>query len=281
MTRNTALTLRAASVRLLHPDGTCLFLRPGQRLTFGRGHEADLVIAGGRDLSRCAGAITALTAGGWIENLSRAHALYVRGDSYHIRLPASGAEGPPGGWLVSHDTAVVGSMAMIRTGRALRVSVAASTATGAPRTVAAIPGGGTEESTQRPLVLQPDTKVYLVALLLCRPWLADPSHSASLLTAPQIARAALELTSASHQLRRLDSDAGFRASLVGQVNDHLKYLRERVQASGLAPAGTRLTPPALAQILLANDVLTRADLAVVDQLPWRSRQEDLWWREGR
>jgi hypothetical protein len=278
MSRNAALLLTATEVQLLCPDGTRISLQPGQRLTFGRGHEADLLIASGPGLSRRAGAVAALTAGAWIENLSRAHALYVRGDSYHIRLPPSGAEGPPGGWLVSHGSAVVGSMAMIREGRTLRITVAASTAARAP---VAVPGRDAEESTRQPLVLQPDTKLYLVALLLCRPWLIDLSHSASLPTAPQIAQTALELTSASHQLRRLEADTEFRASLVGQVNDHLKYLRERIQAAGLAPAGTRLTPAAIAQVLLVNDVLTRADLALTDQPQWRSRQEDLWWKVGQ
>jgi hypothetical protein len=110
--------------------------------------------------------------------------------------------------------------------------------------------------------------------------LLDPSRSPALPTAPEIGRAALELTGASYQLRLLDSDPAFRNRLVDQVNELLKYLRERINASGLAQAGTRLTPLVMADTLLSNDVLTRADLAVLDSPDWRSHQEDLWWRTG-
>lgn len=265
-------------VRVLSPDGTHIRLPVGQRLIFGRGSEADLPVATGRNLSRRAGEVVSLPAGAWIENLSRTHALYVRGDEYHIRLPPADIDGPPGGWLIARGTALVGSMAMLREGMALQVTASACGYGSAGAD--ALARQGTEESTQRPLALRRDTKLYLVALLLCRPWLIDPSHAASLPTAPQIAREALELTSASHQLRRFDSDPQFRANLVAQINDHLKYLRERVQAGGLALPETRLAPTVIAQVLLANDVITRADLAAIDRPEWRSRQEDLWWKAG-
>jgi hypothetical protein len=278
---NAALPPEAAGVQVLSPDGAQVTLQTGRRLTFGRGNKADLFVPSGRDLSRRAGEIVALSAGGWVGNLSHTHALYVAGEDYHARLPPSGEHGPPGGWLVSRGTAVVGSMAMIRKGLALRVTVAGDPGGGLAGSLTCNRGcDGSEESTLRPLLLRPDTKLYLVALMLCRPWLLDPSHTASLPTAPQIARAALEFTSASHQLERLDYDLAFRSNLVAQVNDHLKYLRERVRAGGLAPGETRLTPTVIAQVLLANDVITCADLATIEKPEWRSQQEDLWWRTG-
>jgi hypothetical protein len=271
----------ADQVQVLSADGTSVSLQAGRRLTFGRGRGADIVIPGGRDLSRSAGEIVALPTGAWVENLSRTHALYVRGDDYHIRLPPSGRDGPAGGWLISRGAALVGSMAMIRKNLALCVSVSGND-DGAIRACWPCAAGrdGAEESTLRPLLLRRDTKLYLVALMLCRPWLMDPGHTTALPTAPQIARAALDCTNASIQLEWLDSDPEFRANLVGQVNDHLKYLRERIQASELAPAGTRLTPSVIAQALLANDIITAADLDCLADPRWRSLQEDLWWKGG-
>lgn len=289
----------AEAVHVSCADGTAIAVPDGERLRFGRGHGVDLVVAGGQVLSRRAGEITALAGGAWIANISRSHALYVEGEDYHVRLPPAGTEGPTGGWLVVSGTVAVGSMAMLRQGMALRLTVSGA---GRPpessRHSADVfrrgrPGGvlspasgatsghsGADEITTRPLQFRPDTKLFLVALLLCQPWLLNPSHSPALPTAPEIARAALELTEANYQLRRLESDPAFRNRLVEHINEHLKYLRERIQASGLTQPGTRLTPIVMADVLLSNDVLTRADLAVLDSPEWRSRQENLWWRTG-
>lgn len=280
------------AVRICSADGAIVEVPTGERLRFGRGQEVDLPVPGGQVLSRQAGEITALADGAWVTNISHSHALYVEGEDYHIRLPPVGAAGPTGGWLVSSGTVAVGSMTMLRQGMALHLTVSGERAPGISRTPGdsgregarpAVPWAGNghgepDEITARPLRLRHNTKLFLVAVLLCRPWLLDPSRSPALPTAPEIGRAALELTGASYQLRLLDRDPAFRSRLVEQVNDLLKYLRERIHASGLAQAGTRLTPLVMADALLSNDVLTRADLAVFDDPDWRSRQEDLWWR---
>lgn len=265
-------------VQVMSPDGARIPVPPQTRLTFGRGKEADIVIPGGRELSRRAGEIAADGRGAMVMNLSMSHALFVDGDGYHLRLPIADDDGPSGGWLVARGTALVGSMAMMRQGMAVQIIAGEP-----PRLPDARPpgagssSGARQNGTTQPFTLRPDTKLFLVALLLCRPWLLDPGHLRALPTSPQIARQALEFASASQQLARFDRDGTFRRRLVGQVNDHIKYLRERVLAAGLILDETRLTPAAMAEVLLANDIVTRADLAVTEQPEWRSRQEDLWW----
>jgi hypothetical protein len=270
----------AVGVQVLSPDGARILVPPQTRLTFGRGHEADIVIPGGRDLSRRAGEIAVDGCGALVMNLSRCHALFVDGNGYHVRLPRADDNGPPGGWLVTRGTAMVGSMAMMRGGMVVHVIAAGpeGLADAQPGPTGSCRADGTQPNgTVRPFMLRADTKLFLVALLLCRPWLLDPGHVRALPTSPQIARQALEFVSASHQLDRFDRDTQFRKRLVEQVNDHLKYLRERVLASGLVPEGTRLAPAAMAEVLLTNDIVTHSDLAVTEQPQWRSRQEDLWW----
>ena len=56
------------------------------------------------------------------------------------------------------------------------------------------------------------TKIFLVALMWCRPWLLDPAATTPLPRTPEIARAALEVTGAYHELERFDTD---RSSVTG------------------------------------------------------------------
>jgi hypothetical protein len=62
------------------------------------------------------------------------------------------------------------------------------------------------EATVLPLYLDPMTKLYLVALMWCRPWVLDPVMAEPLPRTPEIARAALEVTGAYHELERFDTD---------------------------------------------------------------------------
>lgn len=124
-----------------------------------------------------------------------------------------------------------------------------------------------------------DTKLFLVALVLCRPWLLDPSRSTPLPTTPEIARSVLELTSASRELQRFETDGIVRHQLTEQIGDHLKYLRKKITVCGLASAGTRLSRVVVAETLLANDIITAADMLLLEAPDWRSWQENLWWRE--
>ena len=88
-----------------------------------------------------------------------------------------------------------------------------------------------------PLYLDPMTKVFLVALIWCRPWLTDPSATTPLPRTPEIARAALEVTGAYHELERFETDAEFRDLLSARVAEHIKVLRRKITDRGLAEPG--------------------------------------------
>src|SRR5258708_1530913 len=113
------------------PSGRVIGIPDGTSLVFGRGPDADLVIAGGRGLSRRAGVITAIAAGALVANISNTHALYAEGDGFRVRLPRLDEPGEPsGGWFVKRGTALVGSRAMLDEGQPLRPVVSARAADG-------------------------------------------------------------------------------------------------------------------------------------------------------
>src|SRR5215469_11982233 len=107
------------------PSGRVIGIPDSTSVVFGRGPDADLVIAGGRGLSRRAGVITALAGGALVANISFTHALYAEGDGFRIRLPRLDEPGEPaGGWFVRRGTALVGSRSMLDEGQPLRLVVA-------------------------------------------------------------------------------------------------------------------------------------------------------------
>src|SRR5579863_5110095 len=158
------------SAQVITAAGHTVLIAEGNQIVFGRGPEVDLAISAGRGLSRRAGIVTAMPAGAWITNISRTHALYVEGEGYRIRLPRleDGGE-PAGGWLLHSGTALVGSRAMLDEGLPLQVSVTGQRAADGG-SAGSEPSG---EGTLLPLYLDPMTKVFLVALIWCRPWLLD------------------------------------------------------------------------------------------------------------
>ena len=254
-------------------------LAEGSRVVFGRGPEVDLAVAAGRGLSRRAGIVAAMAAGAWIANISHTHALYVEGEGYRIRLPRleDGGE-PSGGWLLHSGTVLVGSRAMLDEGLPLSVTVAGQQA--GDRTDEIQPEG---EGTVLPLYLDPMTKLFLVALLWCRPWLLDSSATTPLPRTPEIARGALEVTGAYHELERFETDAEFRDLLSARVAEHIKALRRKISDRGLASrdgADVRLSDEVAVRILIEHGIITSADLEWLAEPAWRSRQEDLWWTEG-
>ena len=305
-------------------SGQKRLLAEGSRLIFGRGPDVDLIVAAGRGLSRQAGVVTMLTAGAWIANISRTHALYVEGDGYQVRLPRMEDDGEPAhGWFVRTGTAMVGSRSMLDEGQSLVVTVtlqaeeaAAPRGTRQPdgavlagagpagrglagrgladeveRTDAVhlVNGSGQTETedaelagagTLLPFYLDPMTKLFLVALIWCRPWLVDPSATRPLPRTPEIARGALEVTGAYHELERFDADPEYRDLLAARVAEHIKVLRRKIADRRLAAANVRLSDEVAVRILIEYGIITPGDLDRLDDPAWRSRQEDLWWTQG-
>ena len=262
-------------------SGQVIRLTEGSHLVFGRGPEVDLAITAGRGLSRRAGVIRTTPEGAWIANISRTHALYVAGDGYRIRLPRAEGDGDPaGGWLIHEGTAMVGSRAMMDDGLQLAITVPGRhrRPSGA---LAAVPSPGPEpadaDSTLLPLYLDPMTKLFLVALMWCRPWLLDPSAASPLPRTPEIARAALEVTGAHHELERFDANPEFRDRLSARVAEHLKVLRRKIADRGLAGADVRLSDEVAVRVLIEHGVVSAGDLRLLADPAWCSRQEDLWW----
>src|ERR1017187_10270707 len=168
-------SITPAAAHVAAPSGRVIAMPEGSRLVFGRGPDADLTISAGRGLSRRAGVVTAVSGGAWVANISRTHALYAEGDGYRIRLPRMEQHGEPsGGWFIRVGTTLVGSRNMLDESKALDVAVA----------------GLDGEATLLPLYLDPMTKLFLVALMWCQPWLEDPSRITPLPRTPEIARAA-------------------------------------------------------------------------------------------
>jgi hypothetical protein len=264
--------------------GQVIRLAEGSQLVFGRGPEVDLAIEAGRGLSRRAGVIKTTTEGAWIANISRTHALYVAGDGYRIRLPRVEGDGDPaGGWLVHSGTAMVGSRAMMDDGLQLVVTVpgrhrrTGGVAAGAAGT-AAVPAQAPDgDGTLLPLYLDPTTKLFLVALMWCRPWLLDPSATSPLPRTPEIARAALEVTGAHRELDRFDADPEFRDKLAARVAEHVKVLRRKITERGLADPDVRLSDEVAVRVLIEHGIVAAGDLRLLADPAWCSRQEDLWW----
>jgi hypothetical protein len=137
-----------------------------------------------------------------------------------------------------------------------------------------------EDGTLLPFYLDPMTKLFLVALIWCRPWLDDPSATKPLPRTPEIARGALEVTGAYHELERFDADPEYRDLLSARVAEHIKVLRRKIADRGLAAADVRLSDEVAVRILIEHGIITSADLSRLDDPAWRSRQEDLWWTQG-
>lgn len=268
------------------PAGDVVAIPEGGRLVFGRGPDADLIVAAGRGLSRRAGLISAVAGGAWVANLSRTHALYAEGDGYRVRLPRVEDAAEPGqaepskGWFLRDGTALVGSRAMLDEGQPLRLLVAAPRSAAADSMAVDSTGksraaGGDE--TLLPFYLDPNTKLFLVALLWCRPWLVDPAHATPLPRTPEIARAALTVTDAHHELDCFDSDPAFRDRLSARVGEHVKVLRRKLADRGMVRPGMRLSDEVAVGALIENGIVTRSDLDLLTDPAWCSRQEDLWW----
>jgi hypothetical protein len=268
-----------ASAHVTSPDGTVTPIPEGTQLVFGRGPDADLLIPAGPGLSRRAGVISAVAGGAWVANISHTHALYAEGDGYRVRLPRlDEASEPSRGWFLSAGAALVGSRSMLDEGQPLRLVVVAARPAGG----AVVPPGRPEgEPTLLPFYLDPNTKLFLVALLWCRPWLVDPYRASPLPRTPEIARAALQVTDAHHELACFDTDPAFRDRLSARVGEHVKVLRRKLLERGMVRPGLRLSDEVAVGALIESGIVTREDLDRLSDPAWCSRQEDLWWTQVR
>jgi len=168
---------------------------------------------------------------------------------------------------------------MLDEGQPLRLVVtAAGAAPGDEAGGAGIRADG--DPTLLPLYLDPNTKLFLVALMWCRPWLVDPARGTLLPRTPEIARAALEATDAHHEIERFDTDPAFRDRLSARVGEHLKVLRRKIIERGLVRPGIRLSDEVAVGVLIENGTIAAADLARLSDPAWCSRQEDLWWTQA-
>ena len=119
--------------------------------------------------------------------------------------------------------------------------------------------GPTATQTLLPLYLDPNTKLFLVALIWCRPWLIDPARGTPLPRTPEIARAALEATDAHHEIECFDTDPAFRDRLSARVGEHLKVLRRKIVERGLVRPGVRLSDEVAVGVLIENGIITASD----------------------
>ncbi|GAA2733963.1 hypothetical protein [Actinocorallia aurantiaca] len=255
------------------PDGALFPLERGESVVFGRGTQTDIPLGGDPWLSRTAGRIAAVDGGALISNLSGRHSLYVLIRSERLRLPVTTENGGLG-FLLAEGGALVGTAPMLDHGRALDVRTAGGTPPPAPP-----PDTPSQETTGLPVRLDPATKEFMVAFLLCRPWLLDPTRMAPLPRAPELARQALELTGAHHLLRGFDGSAA-RGRLAQQVHDHLKELRAKIYRAGLVGRDQQLSLSAIASALLHYDVIGLRHLELARDPAWLTAQENKWWKSG-
>ena len=168
----------------------------------------------------------------------------------------------------------------VTAGRATRGRIPSTAQDGAGEPDGPGLGARDGDGTLLPFYLDPMTKLFLVALIWCRPWLDDPSATKPLPRTPEIARGALEVTGAYHELERFDADPEYRDLLSARVAEHIKVLRRKIADRGLAAADVRISDEVAVRILIEHGIITSADLSRLDDPAWRSRQEDLWWTQG-
>ncbi len=169
----------AALAHVTTPSGAVCAIPDGTRLVFGRGPDADLVIPAGRGLSRRAGVISAVAGGAWVANISRTTPCTPR-----VTATASGCPGwtRPGKRAAALSRPRAGSCGTAPrwSGRAPCSTRACRSAWSWPRPGAARrtlarllqPSRADGDVTLLPFYLDPNTKLFLVALLWCRPWLS-------------------------------------------------------------------------------------------------------------
>src|SRR4029079_8241116 len=93
----------------------------------------------------------------------------------------------------------------------------------------------------------------------CRPWLDDPSATRPLPRTPESARGALEVTASDHELERFDAAPEYRDLLSARVAEHIKVLRRKIAARGLAAADVRISDEGAVRILNGHGIIPSAN----------------------
>ena len=272
-------------VVLTHDGATYRELRPEQRMTFGRAPDCDLVFEGDSRLSRRAGQIHHLGPVVAVTNLSSSHSLFVHAEgATRERLLPTGQAPEAASRFLTSGTHEVTSPRWQDSRCRIVITIDAPAGPAPDRQ-------GTQDDRSRTVValnLNPATKEFATALVLCRPKLLY-GPTAQVPPVPELTRAVLAATGSQHLLDRFESDgpaAGARPTsgrtdrdkLVGRVHDHLKQLRAKVFAAELTTT-RELRPHELADVLIENDVVTPAHLDLLTDPEWLTVQESLWWSE--
>jgi hypothetical protein len=206
-----------------------------------------------------------------IANLSATHDLYVRSDGETTRLAAASATAaePAAGFLVRAGTARVSWPGADASGVEIRVR-------SSHRPVRSNPAPVSDSSTHHPLTLNPSTKEFAVALLLCRPRLRAVPGETATPNVPELTRQVLEPTHSYYLLSTFETDAKLRSRLTGRVHEHLKSLRDKLVHAELARDGASLSAEAIADLLVGHNVLRPKHLALLDDEEWLTQQERNW-----
>src|SRR5260370_210029 len=119
-------------------------------------------------------------------------------------------------------------------------------------------------------------KVFLGGLLWCRPWLVDEARSSPLPRTPEIARAALQVTDAHHEIECFDTDPACRDRLSARVGEHLKVLRRKLHDRGLVRSDVRLSDEVAVGAVIEHGVIAQRDLDRLGHPARGSRPDNPW-----
>lgn len=240
----------------------------GEHLTFGRDRTVDIRFANDSRLSRLAGTIRRLPEGVAITNLSATHDLHITSASGTVRLAATVAGQPVASLLITG-----GSAEIIWPGS---LSSSVTVHIGHSGLSAARAATGTGRSTVHPLKLNPLTKEFAVALLLCEPRLRALPGATATPNIPDLTRQVLVRVNSFRLLAEFDTDKATRARLTARTHDHLKKLRDKLVRAKLSPEDQTLPPEAIATLLVDHNVLQAHHLGLLADPDWLTRQEQEW-----
>ena len=251
---------RPGSVQIRGPRAQHWSLCKGQRVLFGRGPGVDLTLEPNPWVSRVAGEISAFADGIRVTNMSRHHPLWLDANGDRAKLPVLASGTGNIGCFLMRGHGAIGPGEVPDHEQSIKVL---------------LPQGASEPEPSH--ILDPFTKEFMVAFMLCRPWLLDPLRIRPLPSAPQIAEEALALTSSYRLLERIEAEPGRRGKLAAQVHDHLRTLRAKIRRYELFPPELELAMPAIAAVLIHHDLIGPRHLALARDADWLTAQEDKWW----